>query len=207
MKSSSNGNIAGKHRPNVISDKQQIRCLINPVRQNVFDAIKGLKSASATQIGKQLGSPADVVNYHLRKLGDVGLITQFDIRGKGRNAERVFKITNPKAKVLFDPNDPDNVELLNKAVQSLLALSQKDFSKAFTPEKAVTTGANRNLRASRITAWLTKHEWEKVNRLIEELSETLALGAVDPSGDAELYAVTIVTAPIAVQPTKRRRQA
>ena len=207
MKSSANRKIAAKHRPNVISDKQQIRCLINPVRQNVFDAIKGLKSASATQIGKQLGSPADVINYHLKKLGDVGLITQFDIRGKGRNAERVFKITDPKAKVLFDPNDPDNVELLNKAVQSLLALSQKDFSKAFTPEKAVTTGANRNLRASRITAWLTKHDWEKVNRLIEELSETLALGAVDPPGDAELYAVTIVTAPIAVQPTKRRRQA
>jgi len=207
MKSSVKNSTTIKPRHKVISDKHQILCLTNPVRQNVFDALKGLKTASAAQIGKQLGSPADVINYHLKKLEAVGLILQFDVWGEGRNAERVFKITDPKAKVLLDPNDPDNVELLNRAVRSLLALSYKDFSNAFNPENAITTGPNRNLRASRLTAWLTKQEWADVNRLIEELNKKLSSSAGDASGDAKLYAVSIVTAPIAVQPVKRRRQA
>ena len=206
MKSSIKNSTAPKQPHNVISDKQQILCLTNPVRQSVFDALKGLKTASASQIGKQLGSPADVINYHLKKLEEVELINQFDIWGEGRNAERVFKITDPKAKVLFDPNDPENVELVSKAVRSLLALSHKDFSNAFNPENAVTTGPNRNLRASRVTAWLTKQEWADINCLIEEINKKFTAGARGAPDDAKLYAVSIVTAPIAVQPVKRKRK-
>ena len=206
MESIAKKSAAPNFRHNVISDKQQILCLTNPVRQSVFDALKGLKTASAAQIGKQLGSPADVINYHLKKLEDVGLIKQIGIRGEGRNAERTFEMTDPNAKVLTDPNDPENIELMNKAVRSLLGLSHKDFSKALNPKNAVTTGPNRNLRASRLTAWLTKQEWADVNRLIEEINRRLSLGAGDSPGDAKLYAVSIVTAPVAVQPVKRRRK-
>ena len=109
MKSSAKTSAAARRLHNIISDKQQILCLTNAVRQSVFDALMGLRTASAAQIGKQLGSPADVINYHLKKLEEVGLIKQFDIWGEGRNAERIFKITDPKAKVLFDPDDPANV--------------------------------------------------------------------------------------------------
>ena len=192
-------------RRDVISDKRQLLCLTNPVRQSVFDSLKNLKTASAAQIGDQLGSPADVVNYHLKKLKEVELVKQVGLRGEGRKAERTFELTNPRAKVRFDPSDAENVEVMNKAVRSLLALSQKDFSRAFNPRDAVTAGPNRSLRVSRLTAWLTKQEWAEVNRLIEEINRRLSSGTQISQRDTNLYAVSIVTAPVAAQPVKRRR--
>lgn len=188
----------------VIREIKQLQCLTNALRQSVYDAIGGIGSASAIEIGDQLGQPADVVNYHLKKLQETGLVTQDGLRGEGRSAARLFRKSDPEASVLLDPSDTNNVELLAKAVGSMLTLAHKDVTGALESGVAVTVGPKRNLRASRHCVWLTDEEWERVNLLLEELLVLSNKGS-RREGDEKLYAISLVTAPVPVKPVRRAR--
>jgi len=194
-----------KPSDHVIRDKRQLQCLVNPVTQGVFDAVRSETLMSVMDIAAQLGLAADVINYHVKKLEKSGLILMGGMRGHGRSAERLFECANPNATVLFDPKDRDNIELLNKAVASMLSLAQKDFHTAFNPEMAVTSGPGRNLRAARVSAWLTEKEWLRVNAMIEKIIALMHRKAKHTRDDEKLYAISMITAPMPIQPLKRAR--
>ena len=67
-----------------ICRKDQIRCLMSQVRQEIVDVVEALGTCSIGEIAEQLGRSADGLYYHVKALVKVDLLEERGVRPGGR---------------------------------------------------------------------------------------------------------------------------
>jgi DNA-binding transcriptional ArsR family regulator len=113
--------------------------MLKPLRLAILERLA--EPDSATGLSRELGLPRQRLNYHLRQLEGVGLVTCVEERRKGNCVERLFQATarhyliSPSALGAVAPPDPSSrafdadrrswsylVTLLSKALRQLTQL-------------------------------------------------------------------------------------
>ncbi|MEL6339440.1 MAG: helix-turn-helix domain-containing protein [Myxococcota bacterium] len=178
-----------------VSDAEQIRALVSPVRQELLDTVQALGKASAAELASELGRPADGLYYHLKALVRARLLHVCAHRGEGRSREAVYSTLNPGTRLglRYDPSDSENVAAVSATVHSMLRVTGRDFERTFTPELAVVDGPRRNLWAARSVGWLDDEELEDVHALLAELRQILERPRRSPR--QRLHSFTFVITP------------
>jgi DNA-binding transcriptional ArsR family regulator len=116
---------------------EQLRALAHPLRNRILSALRSDGPSTATRVAERLGSNSGKTSYHLRILGEVGLVIEETERGNAR--ERWWRAAH----------DVTNLEPL-------------DF--ADDPEAATALdylmGRYARFAAAQIEQWLTnREEW------------------------------------------------
>lgn len=187
--------------PHWIERPDQLRALVSPVRQEIFDVLATLGPSSVADLARVLGVSADRLYYHIRKMVEVELLVAGGQRSTTRRDEQIYRLAADDMRVRYDAADPENVQALSKAVASMLSLAERDFQRGFRSDLAVVDGPGRNLRAARFKAWLDAEELEEANALLERLSTLFGPGRPGPS--RRLYAMAFTLAPLEDQPIRR----
>lgn len=190
-------------RPFDIRDLDQLVALASPVRQQIVDVVCGLGRCSIAEIAAALGRPADGLYYHVRALLDVGLLVEAGERETQRRAETLYDVpTRGIMRLVYEPEDEANAQAIKKIVAAMLRMTERDFVAGFD-EAARVSGPERNLNASRQTAWLGRDARQEVNRLLARLQEIFSTASVPSEEDGELQSLTFVMAPLEAKPVRR----
>jgi DNA-binding transcriptional ArsR family regulator len=66
-------------------DSVSIRALAHPLRNRIVGKLRSDGPATATQLAARLGTNSGTTSYHLRKLAEIGMVTEADDVGDGRD--------------------------------------------------------------------------------------------------------------------------
>lgn len=194
----------------------QLGALESTVCQEIVDLVGGAGPCSVRQMADLMGRRPDSLYYHVRKLKGAGLLIDQGTRGSGRRAEAVFDVPGRPLRLVYDPEEPDNVDAVTRIVASMLRSALRDFGQGFRPEVAVVEGQQRNLWAARLKGWMGDSEIAELNSLLGRILEIFHGGAERGDGDRpgrspgkasgyRLHSLTWVLAPgdmVAVQRPK-----
>jgi DNA-binding transcriptional ArsR family regulator len=92
---------------------RRLRGLVHPIRVRLLWLLETDGPATASQLGRRIGHSSGVTSYHLRLLGELGLVEEDTERGNGR--DRWWRTRYRSSAVSFrspdDPGDPQTVEV------------------------------------------------------------------------------------------------
>lgn len=71
-----------------LEDPAAIVALYDPLRHRLFRLLASPRTVA--ELAAEVGTPANRLYYHVRKLVDCGLVQQVDVRASGRHLERVY---------------------------------------------------------------------------------------------------------------------
>lgn len=177
----------------IIRRSDQLAALRAPTRQEIVDVLAPMGEASIADLAAALGRPADALYYHIRILQRVGLVVSTGERMAGGHKETLFQTIAPDLRLGYRPGKDGNSRNVSPIIASMLRMTNRDFSDAFSDSAVAVDGKRRELWAARVTGWLTEHQLESVNRYIAELRKETTKSS---SMKGRLYALTLVLTPL-----------
>lgn len=177
------------------SDPQQLSVLVSPVRQNIMDRLEAIGPCTVADLAAQLSLAQDALYYHVRKLEGAGLVVRSDTqKGPGRDAA-VYDLAAREWHIDYRPGDAENEDCVTAITAGMLRQSQRDFERGFAAAHAVTRGPARSLWSLRLESALDEDELATINHHLQAILKILR--KPQRKGDAPLYAMTWVLAPVA----------
>jgi DNA-binding transcriptional ArsR family regulator len=176
-------------------DGRQIRVLAHPLRSRLIGQLRLDGPATATRLAEALGTNTGATSYHLRQLAEVGLVTEQESAGRGR--ERWWRAAHDMSSWQRDAFAGDRD-----------ATAASDWLDSFALSRFVARAERwQRARPDEPPAWRTAAGFsdyllslgsEQLNALTAELGAVIeryrARGETDPAPDARqvllyLYAV------------------
>lgn len=184
-----------KIQTRLVESTDQINALISPTRQEIIDTLQAMGTASVPDLARQMARPADALYYHVRALSKAGLLQQVDTRQIGRHQEAVYATLEPekRLKLLYRSEQPAATEAITQLVASMLRASGRDFARAIGDPSCQLDGPRRELWAGRIKGWVSPTELERINVLLDELTQLFAHTQDDKRN--RLYSLQFLLAP------------
>ena len=105
-----------------LHDPAQINALSQPLRASVLEALR--EPDSAAGVARAVEIPRQKVNYHLKELERVGLVTHQGERRKGNFVEQLFQST--ARRYVVAPGFGWDTERLSSALADQASLAQLD---------------------------------------------------------------------------------
>lgn len=188
-----------------ITDRAQLAALAAPLRQELLDSLRAAGgAASVRELAAQLGRPADGLYYHLRVLGELGLVTEEAGRSRGGRAERRYRLHGAKRgllRVAYQPQLADNRDGLRALAGAMLRIAGRDFSAALARADLTVEGPERELWAARNKGWVSAAERRQLVALLEKAA--LLLGRPRSKARQHLMSLCFVLAPVTARPARR----
>jgi predicted transcriptional regulator len=184
--------MAKRPAPYLIRSKAQLTALTSAFRQEICDVLAQSGESSVAELAAMLGRPADALYYHLRLLARVGLVLTRDIRAATGKREALYRTPAPILEIDLEFARRKAGTTLNKLVASMLRLGARDYRRAVKDRSNRVSGAEREIAATRTTAWLLPSDLRAVNKTIGDLDRA---GSGKP-GRGRLYAITILVTPV-----------
>lgn len=97
-------NIPGEEIPDAVP--AQLKALSNPIRMRIVALLRTRGKQTVGMIGQALGQPAGAVSYHLRKLGQVGLVEKGE-SGSHDRRESWWQATQPEMRMIGHTSGED----------------------------------------------------------------------------------------------------
>ncbi len=185
-----------------IERAEQIELLASPLRQEIVDAVRALGTCSVRELARQLGTPADRLYYHLRKLLAAGLLVSEGKRSATRRHEEVFRTPGQLMRIAVDLGDVRIAGAIRGATAGVLRMARRDFERGSRSRLARPTGPHRNLGGARLTGWLTREQTTGVNRHLSQIEQIFRTS--HRGRGRTLHALTWVTSPLEPKRTRNR---
>ncbi|MGA5821969.1 helix-turn-helix domain-containing protein [Kitasatospora sp. NPDC094028] len=80
-------------KPDQITDLTRLKAFTNPLRMQLYRLLYAAGSATASQLGEQVGQAPSLVSYHLRKLAELGFVAEATGRS-GDARERWWQVAS-----------------------------------------------------------------------------------------------------------------
>jgi DNA-binding transcriptional ArsR family regulator len=197
--------MAGTFDRRAVADREQIRLLSSPVRQEMVDTLAALGgAASVAALADQLGRPADGLYFHLEKLVRGGLVEK---AATAEGEEQLYRLAgegDAPLRLAYRTGPDGNAAELSAFGRGLLQIAGRDFDEALAMEGVATAGPRRELWASRNKGWLSAGDVEEVNALLERLSALTSQPRA--AGRDRLMSCAFVLAPVSPRPRRRGRR-
>lgn len=104
-------------------DASSVRVLAHPLRSRIVSALRRLGPSTATALARELGTNSGATSYHLRRLAEVGLVTD---TGDGDGRTRIWVASAPIA--VLRPSDFAD----NEDAETALGWLSRDWLRHFT---------------------------------------------------------------------------
>lgn len=146
----------------VVKDLEQIKALSSPYRISIIEAFNG-EEATAKHISSKIGEPHSKVNYHIKLLAKVGLLTLVKESPKYGVIEKYYQ---PIAKsFVIDSKVTNSSDEVDKFKSAVFDRISKDFiENSRNPEIdlpcKITYDSN---------VYMTRDEIQEINKKISEL--------------------------------------
>jgi DNA-binding transcriptional ArsR family regulator len=101
---------------------EQIRAMVHPLRLRIVETLQSEGPLTATRLAELLGHSSGVTSYHLRVLGEAGVLEEVPERGRGR--ERWWRAAEPPLYIPTDAGSADERAL--KASARLMHLERDE---------------------------------------------------------------------------------
>lgn len=180
-----------------IRSNEQLEALVLPLRGEIMDTVGALGPLSVAEIAESLGKRRPAVHYQVNYLVELGLLFPAGTRGEGRKQEALFRTEGRLIAVVFDKDDPKNVELTVACVKRALGRAQRLLAKAFTWPGVRTRGPKRNTHSSQLTCRLDPDQLAEVNECLDRLRALCSPATLREEG--ELHLLTIALSPLEPQ--------
>lgn len=162
-----------KPKPFRIRSLRQLEALALPVRTEIVETVSFLGPCSVGELARLLGRKRPVLHFHVDKLVGVKLLVRCGERGTGRQRETLYRTPGTPVFVVYDRDDPRNVELTARYSRNMLSHTTRLLARALRSRSIRTSGPHRDTYVAQMTAWLSDSELAEVNKLIERLHARL----------------------------------
>ena len=177
-----------------ITSHEQLEAMALPIRTEIVEVVSYLGPCSIRELARFMDRKRPVLHFHVSKLVEVGLLLEAEARGEGRRREMLYRTLGAPLYVVYDRDDPFNVEMTIRYSKNILARAQRQLAASFSSGTAVTDGKGRDTHATQMTAWLSKSELTRANRLIQELQELMQ--PTEKITGKRLFSLTLGLAPM-----------
>lgn len=181
-------------QPYDVTSLDQLEMLALPIRTEIVETVSFVGPCSVGDMARLLGAKRPVLHFHVGKLLEVGLLQEAGTRGEGRRRAQLYRTPGAPIYVVYDRDDPCNVEITSQYARNMLARAQRLLAQAFASGKATTNGPDRDTYAAQLTAWLSNEEIAEVNGLIERLHEIMR--PAETIAGKQLLSLTLGLAPL-----------
>ncbi len=178
----------------LITSHEQLATLSLPVRTEIVECVASLGPCSIRELADVMSQKRPVLHYHVDKLVAVGLLIPAGERGTGRRRQQLYSAPGKQVFIVYDRDDPRNVDLTTRYTKNLFTRAYRLLSRAFSSGTVQTSGPERDTYATQMTAWLAKEELVAVNKLIAELHSRLQ--PTKSSKNKRLYSLTLGLSPL-----------
>jgi DNA-binding transcriptional ArsR family regulator len=178
-----------------IESTRQIRALASAVRQDIVDALESNGPCSVRELANLLGRRPDALYYHLRVLGDVGLIAQSKPEETGEGGAIVELLFRP-LHLRYEPSDRANREGVCRVVGAMTRSAERHFRRAFRPGVSEVAGPTRDLWAGRCQGWLHEEDIREVNRLLSRVLSIMRTRQAPTRRAVKRREITFILAPL-----------
>ena len=181
---------------------QALKALASPIRQELLSAL-GEGAASVRELSARLGRTRQALHFHIGLLDKAGLVRTLELRGEGRDQERVYTLHHALSDLKQTDLSHRERQQASKAANAMLRLTQRELSRAMNSE----TGDLLHTLAIRGKARLDNAALAQARNLISQIVE-LFRQAKGKNQDCPFFAVTLVLTPSSESgETKKRRSA
>ena len=171
----------------VIADPKAAEALLDPFRYRLFRLLEQPKTVP--ELAEQLGSPANRLYYHVRRLAKHGLIEQVDARARGKHTERVYGIA---AKRISVSDELEHPPIVAARVSSVLREVFDEVADAI--ERARATRNEEPGLFSWLIGRLTTERAREFEQRFQELLNEFA--DEEPGDDATPYGILAAVTPL-----------
>jgi predicted ArsR family transcriptional regulator len=182
----------------VIKSLAQLRGLASPVRQEIVDAVSGMRPASIATLARALGRAPNALYFHIAKLESLGLLVRRGGSGPRGRPFAVYDVPGRPMAVIYQPDQSKTKPPIVKLVRAMVSSAARTFTRSYRPDVAVVAGAERNLWASRSKQWLSPRELREVNGHLHALVTLLNRADYERRKGDQLIELTFVLAPVSV---------
>jgi predicted ArsR family transcriptional regulator len=149
-------------------DRRLIKALGHPVREHIL-AVLNEKTASATEIGEELGADVSSFYHHIEELQKLGCIECVETKPRRGASEHFFRA---KQTVYLDD---DAWQKLPASIRLDLASSfmQQMFNEAASAVKNGTLSRDADEHVSRMPGYFDERGWKETTALLEKTLERL----------------------------------
>lgn len=177
--------------PDKLNRLQALKAIASPIRQELLSAlVEGI--ASVRELSGRLGRSRQALHFHIGLLEKAGLVRTVEIRGQGRDKERVYGLHHRMSELKQNDLNHRERQEASKAATALLRLTQRELSRAITLDWSEPPSAV----AIRAKARLDDAAQTQVRKLIMQIVE-LFRQAKGKNRDCPFFAVTLVLTPSA----------
>ncbi len=178
-----------------ITEEEQLQTLCSPIALDIVRVLRHVGPCSVSELGPRLGKKPNSLQYHVRKLQAVGLITTTETRRSGKRPERIYDVTADRFVGKDIHKNEGLSQVADEAAASLCRLAARDFARSPKPVSGTDEDRESQRRlAVRLTARLTDKDVEEAKNLLGKL-ESLFSNRVG-SKDGEMFALTFIQTPL-----------
>jgi hypothetical protein len=177
-----------------IKSHEQLREMALPIRTEIVEIVSFLGPCSIRELARYMGRKRPALHFHVARLMEVGLLLEAGDRGEGRRRESLYRTVGAPLYMVYDRDDPLNVDMTIRYSKNILSRAQRQLADSFSSTRAVTDGPERDTHATQMTAWLSKSELARLNKILGELGDLLKPS--DKIEGRKLYSLTLGLAPI-----------
>ena len=152
-----------------IEDPAILQVLANPVRWEILGAIMTLDEGSAAEIAKFTARSRTSIYPHIQKLIDADLVLEAGTRLMGKRYEQLYKPCANNILMVFNKEDPKNLEFHITFAKSLSRFLARRYEQAAKDPDANPRSDQRNIHAGSNTAWVNDEELAQLNKHINAI--------------------------------------
>ncbi len=171
----------------LVLNEAQLACLASPACNEIVQALRLMKTASATDLARVVEKTPATVHYHLKCLLKVEMVEIESSRATLRRPEAVFALVAKRFSLPNPATDPSVSELASRAVLAGIRQVMRGFSKL-----ASKSGVQRHVIRSHCR--LSPEDTKTLMQMISEASD-FASSRQDPKGEVVHWSSVLYSEP------------
>jgi hypothetical protein len=191
-------------KPYNIRSIRQLEVMALPIRTEIVESVASLGPCSVADLSRVTARKRPALHFHVGKLVEVGLLVEAGDRGEGRNRETLYRTPGFPVYIIYDRNNPKNIEMTTRYSKNLLTQAQRFLARAFRSTTIRTSGRRRDTYVTQMTSWLTAAELVEVNEHIKALHALMRPETAQKG--KRLFRLTLALSPLHPEaPAKTKR--
>lgn len=182
-------NKSSRPEPGKPNRLQALKAISSPIRQELLSALAE-GAASVRELSERLGRSRQALHFHIGLLEKAGLVRTLEMRGEGRDKERVYSLHHPLSVLKQADLNQRERQQAGKAATAMLRLTQRELTRAITSDRSEPNCSV----AIRAKARLNDAAQAEVRKLIMQIVD-LFRQAKGKNPDCPFFAATLVLTP------------
>lgn len=186
-----------------ITRADQLKVLQSAIRMDIVDRLVAVGPMSVKDLAAWTGKKTTPIYHHLRQMEEVGLVNRAREFGTRGRPAAVYEASGRRMRLARAPLKVSNRKPMARIGRIVASQAAKDYAMGFEASNWRIEGPNRNHWVFRCVARPSPKRLERMNALLNELSELI--WTPDPSPGELSVSIAWFLSPLQISSSRRRR--